>query len=465
MLKYLFFLSACSASFLHTKQSDPIVYDWHIPESFEEASSWSKIAAYQIASYLTDPLCKAREYMIRAQILDALPASSSIKNSIEPLCSFVKKMQLIDESWLDTDFVAKFTEKCLLLSGSALLSIAAPFTAAPAAMLRFVTANLETDRFIHYKGFFSEKELGPERCFNHMLWNVCGIKAGYDIEEGGQMPIQDDFLPFSEQRIFKIAEKILEEDPDVLCLNEVFDIRDALYLVNALQKRYAHFVIHCGTRTLGTTSGLFFATKFAVEDVSFTPFAKDALYGLAKYAEKGFLSVKTKDSKGPIANFITTHLQHSDQAAFPSYEEEMSRKKELECIMEHISPAEDAILAGDLNLEDAEFVKTSAHIYSQFNKTVSYLPSSSEEERTWLGDEWYVQHGNQSLTLLSLGRKEEKRLVSPSLNLDHVLVKKREEASSPSVNTVLKRTGYDPQRISRDSLSDHMILLSQIHLP
>ena len=101
-----------------------------------------------------------------------------------------------------------------------------PITTLPGMILRFAASHLETERFIHYTTLVEEKEV-YDNTFTHMQWNICGIKGGYDIEDGGQMPIKDDLLPSSEHRISKIIEKILNEDPDVLCLNEVFDIADS----------------------------------------------------------------------------------------------------------------------------------------------------------------------------------------------------------------------------------------------
>jgi len=467
MLKQLFLICIFTSGYTIEKQdsSQGIPYTWHIPESYDEISSWSKIAAYKLASYLTDPLCKIREYTIRAQILEDLPPSPCIQYSLDPICTYIKQMQLVDERWLDIQTVSRFTERCFLLSSAAIFSAMTPFTALPAIALRFAASYLESDQFIHYKGLFQEKEL-KEKPLTHMLWNICGIKAGYDIEEGGQLPIRDDLLSFSEQRLFRIAQKILEEDPDVLCLNEVFDVNDAIYLVDALQNQYAHFVIQCGTRSIGLNSGLFLATKFGVESISFKPFPKEMINGATKYAEKGFLSVKTHDSKGSICNFITTHLQHSDQPEFPTFEEVEARKKQLNFILQNIDSDENAILAGDLNLDDDELVKANSDLYSQFKKTSDYKDFLNEEKNTWLGDQWYVEYGNRdfSFSLLS-ARKDKTRTVSQGVNLDHVLAKTRQDTTlNPEIQTILKSSGYRPEIISRDSLSDHMILLSEILL-
>ncbi len=377
-------------------------------------------------------------------------------------------MQLIDDAWLDPEYIAPFAEKCFLLSGSAIFFTLSPITTLPVMILRFAASHLESKRFIHDTTLVEEKEV-YDNTFTHMQWNICGIKGGYDIEEGGQMPIRDDLLPFEEHRISKIIEKILNEDPDVLCLNELFDINDAIYLVGALQNRYAHFVIQCGTRTLGINSGIFFATKFGIQNINFTSFPKEMSVGNTKYAEKGFLTLKTYDCNGPIAKLILTHLQHSGEPEHPTFKEEFTRKQQLYMVLQEIDPYtdENVVLSGDLNLDDVEFLKIDPLFYSLFKKTTDYATSINEENKTWLGDQWYIEYGNKESTfsLLQPSTTSNKRKISNGINLDHVLVKICSDKSlTPEINTILKSTGYNPKKLSRESLSDHMILFSTITL-
>jgi endonuclease/exonuclease/phosphatase family metal-dependent hydrolase len=436
------------------------------PKTCGELASWSKIASYRLASYLTDPVCKMREYSVRLQILDEIPPSPCIMNLVDSICSYVEAMQYTDKKWLDRDLVARFSETCFFVGGMIGYSAAAQLTTLPAIALRFAASNLESENFIHYRGLMPEKQLEEDNSFSHMQWNVCGVKAGYDIEEGGQMPIRDELVPFSENRIVKIAQKILEEDADIVCLNEVFDMNDAVYLVEALQNYYAHFVIQCGSRTHGLNSGLFFASKFAIKDISFTPFPKEFLVGLAKYTEKGFLSVNAYDERGSIATIIATHLQHSIEPNYPSKEEQLARYEELNLIKKAIDalPEENIVVSGDLNLDDAEFMQFNPKFYSQFTKAVEYDSFFDEESKTWLGDQWYVEHGNKNSTFSPIsGHENTLRKPSTGINLDHVLVKiKPAGLLIPQIYTIVKSTGYKPDKISRESLSDHMILLSEI---
>ncbi len=465
-----FLLSSLSADDTMQPQKHPgIAYDWHYPADYAELCNWSKIASYKIASYLTDPLCKAREYSVRIQILEELPPSPYLFSCIDPLCTYLKQMQLCDDKWLDQEQIARFAEKCLLTGGAASFALLSPITTFPAMILRSIASNLESDPFIHYLGQLPEQAL-QKNSFSCLQWNICGIKAGYDIEEGGQIPIRDAFLPFSDNRIAQIAKVIMQENPDVLSLNEVYDIQDALYLVGALQGLYAHFVIQCGPRTQGVNSGLFFASKFAIRDLSFTPFDKNLLVDNTQYSEKGFLTIKLQDEKGPIFTVISTHLQHSDEPQYPTQEEIIAREKELEVIFQRAfyDENENILITGDLNLEDEELSRSHPTAYKKFQKTVAYTSCLDEENTTWLGDEWYVNYGNKSTTISWVPSSKTRivRKVSQGLNLDHSLVKILEDNKrSPSIQTYLKSTGYDPRKISRESLSDHMILISNITVP
>ncbi|MBX9923688.1 MAG: endonuclease/exonuclease/phosphatase family protein [Rhabdochlamydiaceae bacterium] len=475
MKKHLFslsfsLLSSLAADTPTEPQKHPgIAYDWHYPADFAELCNWNKIAAYKLASYLTDPLCKAREYSVRAQILHELPPSPYILNSIDPLCSYLKQMQLCDDKWFDQERIARFAERYFLIGNAAAFSLLAPASTLTAMILRNIVSNLESDPFIHYLGKLPEQEL-QNNAFSCMQWNICGIKAGYEIEEGAQMPIRDALVSFSETRIVKIANVIIQQDPDVLSLNEVFDIQDALYLIGALQNHYAHFIIQCGPRTTGVNSGLFFASKFAIRDLSFTPFSKDLLVGNAQYAEKGFLTVKIQDEKGPIFTVISSHLQHSNEPQYPNTEEILARKKEMEVIFQRTfcNEKENVLITGDLNLDDEELYTSHPQMYEKLQKTVEYTSDFDEEKYTWLGDEWYINYGNRSSTFSFIPSSGDKtpRRVSQGINLDHSMVKTLENKElSPCIYTYLKSTGYDPKKISRTSLSDHMILMSHITIP
>lgn len=435
---------------------EAVSYNRWIPTNITEVSTFSKSAALRAASHLTDPLCKTREYIVRYQLIDDLSTPSQfiqeLINSIStlPFCSFLR-----DPSY------AKWTEAWYLKSGALGFALLTPMTAPVGIALRALVSNLSSAP-LHYRGSLPEKERVGNQ-FTHLLRNVCGIKAGYDIEEGAQMPIQDSLDKPNYTRLNRLIAQIKAEDPDVLCLNEVFDINDAHYITNALKDHYAHFVLNCGPRAVGPNSGLFLASKFAVSSVQFDPFPKEMLVGNASYCEKGVLLIDLKDSQGEIATIALTHGQHSDQVRHGKTEEKKARTAELQLIQNLVSSKKRVVLTGDLNMDDEEMLEPqNAPIYNKYSKTKEYSLEDGSPNFTWGGDSWYVGFGNRPSTfsfIPATDRKEERK-VSTGCNLDHTMV----TANTMSITSKLLKdpVPYDPNKISRDTLSDHQGVLSII---
>jgi len=432
-----------------------VSYNQWIPTNTKEASTFYLSTLFRTASYLTDPLCKTREYIVRSQLSNDLPTSSYFIQSILtplsriPFCDF-----LSDESY------AKWVETWYLTTASLGFAILAPITTPVGIALRALAANTSSGP-LHYRGCLPEKERKDNQ-LTHFFRNVCGIKAGYDIEEGAQMPIQDSLGDPKMSRLKQLIDQIKKENADVVCLNEVFDINDAHYIANALKEDYAHFVMNCGPRSIGPNSGLFFASKFSVSSVQFDPFPKEMLVGTATYCEKGVLIVDLKDSQGEIATIALTHAQHSDQVQHPTPEEKKARNEELQFIEKKIANKKKVVLTGDLNMDDNEMLEPqNAPIYNKYAKTKNY--SLNEVDLfTWGGDSWYVSFGNRpsAFSIVPAKERQQGRKCSTACNLDHTMV----SAKTMNVTTQLLEdpTPYDASKISRDTLSDHQALLSII---
>jgi endonuclease/exonuclease/phosphatase family metal-dependent hydrolase len=432
-------------------------YDQRIPRNLSEVSIYTCSTALIAASYFTDPTCKAREYFVRSRMLDDLPlASPRVRDFLSsvsylPFCSF-----------LTQDEYAKWAEFYYLRCAAATLSLIAPIIAPVGIALRAIVGNIAPGP-LHYRGSFPEKQREGKQ-FSHFLRNVCGIEAGYDIEEGAQMPIRDDLNYSGKDRLDRLIEQIQGLDPDVLCLNEVFDVNDAHYIANALKYQYAHFILQCGTRSIGPNSGLFFASKFAASNVQFKPFPKSMLVENSKKCEKGVLFVDIKDAQGEIATIALTHAQHSDQVRYGREDEKKARAEELTFIKENLAGKERVMLTGDLNMDDDEMQEEqNSEIYNQFAKTVIYTSEDGKEQYTWGGDSWYVEFGNRTSdypTFLTSSNRIEPRKASIGCNLDHIMVTKK----TMSVESALvdDPVPYDPARISRDALSDHRGLWSVV---
>ncbi len=374
---------------------------------FDRLRNKVAIKAFQVASYLNDPLSKSHESFRRIYLVDFLnPTSNKTIN-------FIRKFSL-------------FTN--IILFGS--LAI---FTTIPAVVLRYFGSNLQNKSFFHLKGKAQEKKLPKDNSFNILSWNVCCIGGGYSISDGG-------VLPWSE-RIDKIVDKIENTDADVNCLFEVYDIKSAILFYEKLKKKYSHFYFNIGQKTIGVSSGILIFSKYKIKNPLFIKFPKDYLVGRTKNVEKGIFAFDLIDQENNFARIFSTHLQHSEQPSFPTNEEKIARKKQMELIIEKIKEIKNKaiIVTGDLNLDDDEY---QASLWSKnFIKKVAFRSPIY----TWGGDHFCAK---------MVGKK-----VSLPLNLDHTLALKN---ANNSIKTSLIDVGYKDSEFRKDALSDHLGLLSRI---
>lgn len=108
-----------------------------------------------------------------------------------------------------------------------------------------------------------------------------------------------------------LSESILSTNADVICLQEVFDDQIIYSLYEQLKDRYTHFYVEIGPRSFGFSfdplslpSGLFIASKYAIENPEFTPFTnKDDLIN------DGFFDFVIKDKKNSLGHLYTACLR------------------------------------------------------------------------------------------------------------------------------------------------------------
>ncbi len=368
-----------------------------------EWEGWCKETALRTASYLTDPVCKSRELWMRYHVIkDLHPHAYRVTNLFR---------------------------QTLLLSGMVACALFAVTCTLPAMAVRYAVCRLQKEPYAYRKGNGVEKVVQDSR-FTLLSWNICYTQGGYEISDGG-------VISFPE-RIKSLSDKILEQDADVVCLYEVFDINTALYLHEKMKNQYAHFYFSMGTRVIGPSSGIFVATKFAVEDPQFLAFPKEALDGRAKNCEKGIFSFDIKN----YARIFTTHLQHSEICAEPTLGEVKARHDEMEIMMQLVDKpgrTRGRVVVGDLNLKDEEF--NAASWKDRFVKGDTFT------EKTWGGDGYCAA---------LMGKK-----ASGPLNLDHNMIVK---GTAQRIVTRLVPTGFDGSVLNKDALSDHQGLFSTITL-
>ena len=370
----------------------------------------AKVVALKVASYLTDPICKVREYYFSLYILDETCQSTAEK-------------------------VGKIA---LLVIGIGVCSLLTPVTAPLGALIRAIVVALQSKPYIYIEKEGFAKVLPENRQFTLVSHNQCYMTAGYSISDGQVTP------PSDKERMDANIQKVKDLNPDVICLYEVPDICDADYIASKLPE-YPFIIPVAGPRAIGPSSMMFAASKYQIveDSIEFVPFTKgDEVTGRAQHSEKGFLSFDliSDASKNPFATVISTHLQHSEIPTAPDAEELASRKKQLDKIAKKIDDKSEqtVILTGDLNLEEHE-LKPFLEKWKRDGEI--------EGQPTWNGDEWCAK---------LMGKAPSDPLV-----LDYTLIAGKEAEISTKIK---KMKGYSSPEFKPKALSDHNLLFSTITL-
>lgn len=374
-----------------------------------------KLSVLQAASYLTDPICKVREYVYTFSILDSTCAKTAAR-------------------------VAAIARLSLGILACALL---APITAPIGAALRGIVAKCEAKPYIYWQGK-QGKTLPENRVVTVVSHNECYMPAGYSITDGGVMP------PSHGERMQENLKTIHALDPDLVCLYEVADVCDAKFLASQLPN-YPFVIPVAGVRAVGPSSMMFVASKYEIvkDSIAFVPFIKDVeLTGRAKFSEKGFLSfdLRSKGDDAPFATIVSTHLQHSEIPAKPEEIEVRSRALQMEKILQHIQTKIDAghsiIFTGDLNQAESELQA----FLDQHPAVCLKRDSAVQGQTTWGGDAWCAR---------LMGKPASGELV-----LDYTLIAGKADA----IATRVLKTGYVGTEFRVDATSDHDLLFSAIHV-
>ena len=371
------------------------------------SSRWAT-AAFRLASYLTDPVCRAHERYRLVPLMDVLrPEDRGMANR-------ARQGRLLAE-------LCGYTVLAALVTG-------------PGVLLRHLASRLQKMPYLHLKSKGQAKSLGADRAFSILSWNVCCVGGGYPISDGGVMPWR--------ARIEAIADTIIRHSADGVCLYEVVDSHAAYRLADRLMRAgYVHCYHNIGPRALGVSSGILVASRYEVRTPECTLFPVETLVGRTKSAAKGLFAFDLESDGAAFARVIATHLQHSEECMYPTREEQAARAAQMRIIMERIvdRPALCTVVTGDLNLDDEEYHASPWR--PRFHKGDRY----HEPRRTWGGDAFCAR---------LVGKR-----VSGALNLDHTMLV---AGSGRGIETFLVDPGYDAERFTREALSDHGALLSRI---
>ncbi len=179
--------------------------------------------------------------------------------------------------------------------------------------------------------------------FTLLSLNVCFLPENQPLILGGILPWK--------KRIKGILTKITRVEPDIVCLQEVFDDEAASVLFTALSKKYSHFYLKIGPRnfgfneqTLGVNSGLFIASKYEITHPTFTLFSETPTP-----MNRGVFDFIIQGEKGKKAHIYTTHLEPFSSTPGPEFREKQLRKI-LQKIQNDLQEPISCIFCGDLNI-------------------------------------------------------------------------------------------------------------------
>ena len=375
-------------------------------------------ALFWAASYLTTPICKTRESFYLIQVTDLLYPNTAKASRI------ARKIALF-----------------LGIIGWAILAIP---TAALGVILRFAATCLQRRKhFIRYRGIEGGSSLPKDRKLTILSWNICARPAGYSLTTGGVTPWKD--------RIDAIVRKIKDLNPSVVCLYEVFDPLCGFYLRKKLSESgYGDIHFHMGPKSIGLSSGMFFASKYRVKYFTFTEFPRDTLVGRTKFIGKGFFiaDLVHAEDQTCFSTVCATDLQDSESVSDPEPEELTSRMEQLSLVMEKINRIRErvVVLSGNFNCERREVARIQE--LAQQTGECDLIETTSKKildtpSRT----------GNRFCTTL-MGKKE-----SEPANLDYVFILSHKQ---DKIETAFVETGFNSEKFLPDALSNRLGLLSTI---
>jgi endonuclease/exonuclease/phosphatase family metal-dependent hydrolase len=303
----------------------------------EKATSKHEMIGKQVISSLTEKVAKIRNKL-------AVFFFSSARMLVSPHWK-------ITENWLKTISLCKddrpsTTKKIIEVTKSTFYSLTLiPFALGGLVLgqtFHFSAFLLSLNPYIHLKGQVAVQKLTGKKC-SIFQQNTCLTAGGFSLPFGG-IPLPNG------QRVEIIAEMIRKNDPDLVCLQEVSDLKDALSFYEKLNDKYGEFFLNIGATPfiLQNNSGLFIASKLGVERPEFQSFSE--IEGTERMVNKGFFSFLNE-----WGHFISTHLSPSHDDLKPTESEIETRRKEQEELLAFVQNrnAKDrktCFILGDFNI-------------------------------------------------------------------------------------------------------------------
>jgi len=132
--------------------------------SFDGWATAAKIAALKVASYLTEPICKVREYFYAFYILNETSKGTA----------------------------QKVMKAMFLTLGIGAFALLTPFTTPMGAVVMKIITALESKPYVYLERTGKEGKVLPEnKKITVVSHNQCYVPAGYSITYGGVTPASD----------------------------------------------------------------------------------------------------------------------------------------------------------------------------------------------------------------------------------------------------------------------------------
>lgn len=302
-----------------------------------------------------------------------------------------------------------------------------------------------------------------------------------------------------ETRIKAIIDYInnkLPEQPDCICLQELFDEEGLEELINdpRIQEKFPYIIAGAGRKTAGISSGLAILSKYPIDTPEFRSFT--SLCYEDNFSQKGVLSVRLHLSKTQHIRLINTHFQAKAQKdAQELRREEMKGLDQLEEM--YMAEGDSTVLvAGDLNLspfknptedEDKQFAlqllkavknqsvsRQNNSIQKVFQEAFINLewqhpaaqnflqkhyevhPGDPQRNQNWLFS--FREHNHDLDEIRGTLRAEKNPLDTGIDQVDHILVRKHDQSLFTSGRFIIDRQPIIPE------LSDHFPLFARLGL-
>lgn len=195
------------------------------------------------------------------------------------------------------------------------------------------------------------------------------------------------FVKHRRERVLSIAEYLVKQNADVICLQEAFDVEHRVFLAEKLKTHgyYAAYGTHRMRKILflkvfDATGGLLIFSKFPIRSSHFTSFSRYQNSALGEFlAQKGFLETMLETPRG-LLRVVNTHLHEET----PWFIDKSIRLRQLRQLFDVMNGGDiPTILTGDLNQpaianqeEFAELFKSVGFAHPMSAAAPTYRPTN-----------------------------------------------------------------------------------------